>query len=365
MRAAKYLLGLFPLLIGAVVFTLGGWWSWFPMLLVFGIFPLIELVLPQSEENLDEELEKDLFRQRVYDFVVYATVPGQFALLFYFLYTITTRDLAAWEIAGMTTGMGISCGALGINAAHELGHRRKKYEQNMSKALLLTSLYMHFFIEHNRGHHAHVATEEDPASARYGETLFGFFPRTIIGSWMSAWRLENERLQKQGKSWFSLHNEMLRFQLIQVAFTAAIFAAFGWVGGVGFIGAAAMGALLLETINYVEHYGLSRKKLENGRYERVLPIHSWNSNHPIGRLLLFELSRHSDHHAQARRKYQVLRHFDHSPQAPTGYPGMIVLAWFPPLWFAVMHRHMDAEQARIRALGERSAIELEQEPLAA
>ena len=356
MRAMKYTVGLLPALLSFVSIALAGGWSFMAPIVIFGLIPLLELALKPSETNLEDELEADIRNARVFDVVLYLTVPVQFALLGYFLWRMSTGTFAWWEVAGMTLSMGMSCGTLGINAAHELGHRRKVSEQRMAKALLLTTLYTHFFIEHNRGHHSHVATDEDPASSRLGESLFAFFPRTIVGSWMSAWRLERDRLSKLGRRWLTWDNEMLRLQLLQVVFTGAIFAAFGPVAGLAFLGAAATGALLLETVNYLEHYGLRREPQGNGRYERVLPIHSWNSNHPIGRLFLFELSRHSDHHANARRKYQVLRHFDHSPQLPTGYPGMMVLAWMPPLWFAVMHRHMERERARVTEMGERAAV---------
>jgi alkane 1-monooxygenase len=196
---------------------------------------------------------------------------------------------------------------------------------------------MHFFIEHNRGHHKNVSTDEDPASSRYGETVYSFYFRTISGSWLSAWHLEAERLKKANQGFWTWHNEMLRFQIIQIAFVAAIYAVFGTQTMLFFLASAAIGCLLLETVNYIEHYGLRRQKNGN-RYERTLPIHSWNSNHPIGRLVLLELSRHSDHHYIANRKYQLLRHFDDSPQMPTGYPGMMLLALCPPLWFRVMHK---------------------------
>jgi alkane 1-monooxygenase len=205
---------------------------------------------------------------------------------------------------------------------------------------LLTSLYMHFFIEHNQGHHKNVSTTDDPASAKEGEWIYTFFFRSVIGGYISAWKLENNRLKKQGKSALSFSNEMIRYQIIQLSFIGLIFAIFGLVPMLSFIGAAIFGFLTLETVNYIEHYGLSRKKNEFGAWEKTLPIHSWNSNHPVGRILLFELTRHSDHHYIANRPYQVLRHFDESPQMPTGYPGMMVMSLFPPVWFWVMGKEL-------------------------
>jgi alkane 1-monooxygenase len=199
---------------------------------------------------------------------------------------------------------------------------------------------MHFFIEHNRGHHKHVSTDLDPASSRYGETVYAFYGRTIFGSYRSAWQLEAERLKKKQLPFWSLKNEMLNFQLIQLILILLIGLVFGLTTLLFFIVGAFIGILLLETVNYIEHYGLRRKQ-KGESYERTMPIHSWNSNHPLGRLILLELSRHSDHHYMASRKYQILRHFDESPQMPTGYPGMLLLSLVPPLWFKVMHKRIE------------------------
>ena len=236
--------------------------------------------------------------------------------------------------------MGLVCGGYGINVAHELGHRNNKFEQFLSKTLLLSSLYMHFFIEHNRGHHKRVSTKEDPSSARYGENIFSFWIRSVFTGYISAWNIEFSRLKRLKKFKFSLENEMLRFQLIQVLFVSSIYFVFGTQITIYFLFAAVMGFLLLETVNYIEHYGLQRKININGKYERVQPFHSWNSNHPVGRIMLFELSRHSDHHFNASRKYQVLKNHDNSPEMPTGYPGMMILSLIPPLWFYIMNKRI-------------------------
>jgi alkane 1-monooxygenase len=236
--------------------------------------------------------------------------------------------------------MGLLCGSFGINVAHELGHRSNGFERTLSRMLLLSSLYMHFYIEHNKGHHKRVSTPEDPASARYGENVYAFYVRTLVFSWLSAWEIAARDLKKKGLPAFHWRNEMLQYQLIQIAFVAIIWYVFGWRSTLFFLAAAFLGALLLETVNYIEHYGLVRKCRAEGTYERVLPEHSWNSDHVLGRLMLFELSRHSDHHYSASRKYQVLRHHQYAPQMPTGYPGMMILSLIPPLWFRVMHRKM-------------------------
>jgi alkane 1-monooxygenase len=236
--------------------------------------------------------------------------------------------------------MGLLCGTFGINVAHELGHRVNKLEQFLAKALLLTSLYMHFFIEHNKGHHKHVATASDPSTAKYNQSLYAFWPQTLIGTYKSAWKIANEELSKKGHAWFSLKNEMLLFQIIQLLLLLGIFSLFGLSTTLLFMVAALMGGLLLESVNYIEHYGLTRNETGDHQFERVQPHHSWNSNHIIGRLMLFELSRHSDHHYLASRKYQILRSYDNAPQMPTGYPGMILLSLVPPLWFKVMNNQM-------------------------
>ncbi len=326
----------------AIISIMGhGFTAWLLPIYAFILIPVFELLLPASEVNMSEVEEEIALSDPLYDIVVYIMVPFQFLMLAVFLYTISFTENTVWEIAGKTFSMGIACGILGINVAHELGHRIKPYERLMSKMLLLTSLYMHFYIEHNRGHHKNVATPLDPATSRYGEILYVFWFRSVIFSFLSAWEIEAKMLKKEGKAVWSLHNEMIQFQLIQLAFIGAIFLVFGLKGMIAFIAAAVIGFLLLECVNYIEHYGLVRKKSGESSYEKVLPVHSWNSNHAIGRLLLFELSRHSDHHYKASRKYQILRHFDHSPQMPTGYPGMIVLSLFPPLWFYVMHNNIE------------------------
>lgn len=323
----------------------GDIFSFVAPLYVFGLIPLIELLFKGTTENMSKAEEEIVKKDWRYDVIVWSVVPLQFAIMFFFLNRVGDETLRWWEIAGMIFAFGISCGVLGINAAHELGHRNTWYEQLMSKILLSTSLYLHFFIEHNLGHHKNVSTDEDPASSRRGETLYSFYIRSVRDSWLSAWKIQNEQLKKNNQSFLSIHNEMLIYQIIQVSMLTAIGLVWGWKVLLFYIAAATMGFLLLETVNYIEHYGLRRKKIDGAYYEKVMPVHSWNSNHPIGRIMLFELTRHSDHHYMANRKYQILRHFDHSPQMPTGYPGMMVLSFFPPLWFKVMHREIDKYKA--------------------
>jgi alkane 1-monooxygenase len=337
-KAFKYLSPLTIYILAGISFTQQGWLTWGTMFYAWFIIPFTELFINPSEKNLDAAEEEMAKQDKVYDYMLYLIVVFQFAALFLFLSSMKAADLQWWEIAGRVFSMGLLCGTFGINVAHELGHRVTKFEQNLAKLLLLTSLYMHFFIEHNKGHHKNVATPEDPSSARYNEPVYTFYFRTIIFSYLSAWKIANDEMRKKGLSVLNLKNEMLQAHIIQIAFAALIFFVFTPLITLYFLGAAFIGILLLETVNYIEHYGLQRKQTAGGSYERAMPTHSWNSSHPLGRLMLFELSRHSDHHYLASRKYQILQHHNDAPQLPTGYPGSMLLALLPPAWFYVMNK---------------------------
>ncbi len=339
LRALKYCLPFILFLAAGYAFTATGWSVWLPMLLVWVLIPSLELLVAPRAENLSAAEEEMARQDKLYDYLLYLTVPMQYFLLYQFLLSMQ-EDITTWERVARIGAMGILCGSFGINVAHELGHRVNRFEQFLAKSLLLTSLYMHFFTEHNKGHHKRVATPEDPSSARYGEMIYTFWFRTVIMGYLSAWHIANEECLKRGRSKFGLHNEMVQFTLLQFAFIGGVYWLFGGWVLLYFLAAAGMGILLLETVNYIEHYGLQRKAVGEGKYERAMPEHSWNSDHMIGRLFLFELSRHSDHHYLASRKYQILRHHDQAPQMPTGYPGMMLLSLVPPAWFAVMNRRI-------------------------
>jgi len=345
LRALKYLTVFTAVATGLISITQHGWLTFATPLYAFFLVPLFELFVPVDEKNLSAAEEEMIKNDPVYDFLVYAIVPLQWSMIILFLFTIQDPTLTALEIIGRTLSLGVGCGALGINVAHELGHRVNKSEQLMAKILLLSSLYMHFFIEHNRGHHKNVSTDEDPASSRYGESLYAFIPRSMIMGYLSAWKIEAKQMRKEGRSVLSIHNEMIQYQFIQAGLLVAIFLIFGLMPMLYFWIAATIGAISLEIVNYIEHYGLRRKKTGENSYERTMPIHSWNSSHVLGRLMLFELSRHSDHHYKASRKYQVLKHYEEAPQMPTGYPGMMLLSTIPPLWFYVMHKRIDKLKA--------------------
>lgn len=337
-RIFKYLSPLTIYLASWIAFTYTGWVTWLPMLYAWVLIPALELLLRPNIKNMDQAEEEMAKKNRWYDYMLYIIVPFQFAALFYFLESVSGSSLRWWELTGRIMSMGLLCGTFGINVAHELGHRVNKYEQFLAKALLSTSLYMHFIIEHNKGHHKNVATPDDPSSARFNEPVYTFYLRTIIYSYLSAWKIANYECKKRGVSTFSISNEMIQAHLWQLLLTGFIYFIFGGTGTLYFIAAAAIGITLLETVNYIEHYGLVRNKTASGSYERTMPCHSWNSDHPLGRIMLFELSRHSDHHYLASRKYQVLKHHDDAPQLPTGYPGSMILALVPPAWFYVMNR---------------------------
>lgn len=342
-RAFKYLSPATIYILAYFAFTKQGIYTWLPMLYAWVFIPFLELAIKPDEKNMSAAEEEMAKSEKLYDYMLYVFVGLQFVALYIFLKSFSHANLPATDIAGRVCSMGLLCGTFGINVGHELGHRVNAFEQWLAKASLLTSLYMHFFIEHNKGHHKNVATPHDPSSARLNEPVYLFYFRTIIFSYLSAWKIANGEMKKKEQNIFQ--NEMLQAHMIQAAFTAFIFFYFGATVGVYFLLAAFMGILLLETVNYIEHYGLQRKETGNGKYERTMPHHSWNSDHVLGRLMLFELSRHSDHHYLASRKYQILKHHDESPQLPTGYPGSMLLSLLPPLWFYVMNKKIKKLQA--------------------
>ncbi|MBL7951611.1 MAG: alkane 1-monooxygenase [Flavobacteriales bacterium] len=340
-RALRYL-ATFTLPLGAwATFTDRHGWYWTVPMVGFVLVPLLELVVRGRPNVLSEEAERAVLADPFFDMLLYAIVPVQYGLLYLFLDRVRAGGLAPGELLGCVAAMGVLCGVYGINVAHELGHRTHRWERDLARALLLTSLYMHFIIEHNRGHHRRVATPDDPASARYGETVYAFWLRSIVFSWRSAWHIEADRLRKAGHVPVGVRNEMVQALFWQGALLLVIGTVFGPNALAAFLGAALLGVLLLETVNYIEHYGLRRKRTAGGSYGRVHHVHSWNSDHLLGRIMLFELTRHSDHHWKASKKFQALNSVAEAPQLPTGYPGTMLLSLVPPLFFAVMHPRLD------------------------
>ena len=341
MKRLKYLF-VFILPLGVYfAFNRQGWSTFSPIIFTFVLIPVLELFLKPDKENFDQETMLKEKKSRIYDWILYLSVPIQLLMLVSFLFVMELTPINSVSYVGKVFAMGLLCGVLGINIGHELGHRPSRWAQFFGELLLLTSLNTHFLPYHNEGHHREVATPDDAATAKKGQSLFSFWITSHFGSYIKAWKIENNRMKRLGKSVFSFSNRMIIYSIANLLLVFGIYYYFDSKVLLAFILAAVIGILLLETVNYIEHYGLLRKKNESGRYERVKHWHSWNSDHQIGRLMLFNLSRHSDHHYKASKKYQVLESVPESPQMPTGYPGMMMLSLIPPLWFAVMDKKLD------------------------
>jgi alkane 1-monooxygenase len=322
---------------------IGAFWFYGPFL-VFAVFPLLDLAIGMDASNPPDSVIKWLEQDRYYRWCTYLYIPLQYAGLVLACWLWSSGKLSTLDDIGLALTVAMVSG-IAINTAHELGHKRASSERWLSKVALAQSAYGHFFIEHNRGHHVRVATPEDPASSRLGESFYAFFPRTVAGSLRSAWELEGVRLDRLGKSHLSPRNDILGAWAMTVVLFAALTAVFGLVVLPYLLIQAVLGFSLLEVVNYLEHYGLLRQKREDGRYERTRPEHSWNSNSVASNVLLYHLQRHSDHHANPIRRYQALRHVEEAPQLPTGYAGMIVTAVIPPLWRRIMdHRVLEHYQ---------------------
>jgi alkane 1-monooxygenase len=247
--------------------------------------------------------------------------------------------LQAGTLLVFAFAVGTVTGAMGITLAHEMGHRAAALDRWLARALLVSVAYGHFYVEHNRGHHARVATPEDPATAPRGMNVYRFLLRSIHGSFVHAWRLESLRLAQRGQGPWRPANWVLTGSLLSLALAAAAWLAAGMAGLVLFVIQAAWAVVLLEIVNYIEHYGLRRRRLGE-RYEPVQPHHSWNADFPVSNWMLFNLQLHSDHHAHVERPYETLRSWPRAPQLPAGYPTMVPVALVPPLWFALMDRRL-------------------------
>ncbi len=337
MRDLKYLAALTIPLSAVISLYFKGYWSYFTPFYAFVIIPFMEIILPEDPKNLEPSEREHKSNKRVFDWMLYLNVPIVYGLLYAYLVSFVTNSLALYEIVGLMISVGIVLGANGINVGHELGHRQKSAERFLGKALLLPSFYMHFYIEHNFGHHMHAATKEDPATARLNQSVYSFWFTSVFRQYINAWRIQSKLLRQQGRAFFSFKNDMFWYLVLEACFLIAVYLLFGLAAVWFVLGAGVVGFLLLETVNYIEHYGLLRKKMPSGRYERVREIHSWNSNHIIGRIVLYELTRHSDHHYKSSKKYQLLDCHEESPQMPFGYPTSMVMSFIPPLWFRIMN----------------------------
>lgn len=343
LRDLKYLAAITIPLSAVIGLYFKGNLTFFTPFYAFVIIPILELIMPVDATNLSQEASIKKKKNKLFDYMLYLNAPLVYGLLIYTLWDISLNTYSGNEILGLIFSLGIVLGTNGINVAHELGHRKLAAERVLGKLLLLPSFYMHFYIEHNFGHHLHAATPEDPATARYNQSVYSFWVTSVFRQYISAWSIQLKLLQSQNSGFLSIKNEMLWFSLFQIAYALTIYYFFGLAALFFALAAGVVGFLLLETVNYIEHYGLIRIKLPSGRYERVREIHSWNSNHIIGRIVLYELTRHSDHHYKSAKKYQTLECHESSPQMPFGYPTSMVLSLMPPLWFLIMNARIPAE----------------------
>lgn len=313
-------------------------WLWLGPIVILGVVPVVDLLSGQDDSSPPVEAIAALERDRYYRWITYLFLPAQLAGFVVSFWYLARGGLSISEQVGLTVTVGF-IGGLGINTAHELGHKKESAERWLAKVALAQSAYGHFFIEHNRGHHVRVATPDDPASSRLGESFYAFWPRTVGGSLRHAWQLERRRHCQRGRHPWHLGNDVLNAWLMTAVLWVALMAWLG-VDVLPFLLLQVLVAItLLEAVNYLEHYGLLRQMVGLGdarRYERVTAEHSWNSNHIATNVLLYHLQRHSDHHAAPTRRYQALRDDDSAPALPTGYAGMILLALVPPLWRRVM-----------------------------
>lgn len=343
-------------------YLFGPAWAFAGVIYTYVVIPILDRLLGDDRTNLERAAYEDVLNDRYFDALVYSFVYLQYALIGWGCYVLVFGSLTGWQQVGLIYSIGIFGGGI-INVAHELGHRSSRVAQFHAKAALLSVCYMHFIIEHNRGHHVNVATPMDPATSRKNQTLYAFWRQTLIGSYRSAWRIEKGLLKKAGRPVWSRYNNMLWFAALPILFGALLTAGFSawaghvvWVVPVFFLSESLIAILLLESVNYIEHYGIVRKEIKPGRYERVNPLHSWNASQLVSNLVLFQLQRHSDHHAYAARPYQVLRHFDEAPQLPFGYSLMILISYIPPLWFALMNPRLERWQARAHQPDEIAAV---------
>jgi alkane 1-monooxygenase len=332
----------------------GGFRLYMPMIFAFVILPVFDQLIGLDKKNVPPSRTAWVAEEFYYRFVTYLWTYFQVGFLFWGAYAISRGTLTLWwEWLAFAIGFSLITGGIGITVAHELGHKKSRIERLYSKVLLITVCYMHFYIEHNRGHHVYVATPEDPATARKNENFYRFWVRSVFGGYANAWKHERERLHRRQRPVWSVHNQMIWFAVLPVLFCALLTFTFSPTGAINwqiplfFFVQSFFAFTLLELVNYVEHYGIVRRRLPDGRYERVNPLHSWNASHMLSNFFLFQLQRHSDHHAHAIKRYQVLDHYDESPQLPFGYPTMIMLALVPPAWFRFMNPRLAAWEQQV------------------
>jgi alkane 1-monooxygenase len=334
-------LALFPLI--AFVAGQGGWWLLAMPLMTWWLFSLLDLAMGLDLENADPATpEADLFWYRLVTLVWF---PLQLVTIFALIHFVTQNEtLSTAEAFGLFFGVGVISGTIGINYSHELMHQTNRLERWLADLLLASVLYSHFRSEHLLVHHRYVGTTRDPVTARYNEGFFRFFPRVLRDSLISAFQAEKAMLARRDKAWTDPANPFWRYWLLQGLFVTLAFALGGWLGVALFIFQAAIAVWQLELTNYIEHYGLTRKHLGEGKYEHVQPRHSWNAAHKASNWLLINLQRHSDHHYKPDRRFPLLQNYtkDAAPQLPFGYPVMTMAAMIPPLWRRIMNPRVKA-----------------------
>jgi len=332
----KYLMSYSIAVTAFIGILVGGPYVYLTVVYTFIFIPILELNTKEYINEYSDDEKKSRNLDPFFDFLLYLNIPIVYGIFFFSLNTLVHTNSIS-EIIGIILSASIVMATNGINVGHELGHRKSLFSRTCSKLLYLPCQYMHFFIEHNFGHHINVATPNDPATAKYKQNLYSFWISSVTKTYISAWRIQLKLLRVSKLSFISLKNDMIFYTLFQISFLIFIYLNYGLIITIYSVFMSVVSFLFLETINYVEHYGLLRKINSNGRYERVKPHHSWNSNHTIGRITLYELTRHSDHHFKSSKKYQVLESIEDSPQLPYGYPTSILISFFPPLWFKIMN----------------------------
>ena len=323
-----------------VSFYLGGYFSFFTLGYAFIIIPLLELLLNEADKKYSDIQKQNRLKNLLFDTMLYLNLPIVFILLIYGLNKLSINNYETYEIIGLLFSLGVLLATNAINVGHELGHRKNILDKTLSKILFLPCLYMHFYLEHNLGHHKNVGTEEDAATAKYNQSVFHFWIQSVVKQYFNAWSIQLKLLRFEERSFLSIKNDMFFYIIFQTLYLFVLYNLMGLSGVFYGIIIAIISFLFLETINYIEHYGLKRNKLPSGRYERVEKFHSWNSNHIVGRIVLYELTRHSDHHYKSSKKYQILENINESPQLPFGYPTSMLLSFFPPLWFYIMNKRV-------------------------
>jgi len=337
---SSVLMPVFPMLGIFLYYQTGSQWALaIPLAFTYLVIPFLDWAIGSDENNPPEEIVPQLEEDKYYRVLTYITVPMHFVVLIAIAWFVGTHDLTVWSVLALAITAG-SYSGLGINTAHEMGHKKTALERTLAKIVLAVPAYGHFCIEHNRGHHTEVATPEDPASSRMGESIYKFIFREIPGAFVRGWNQEKVRLERQGKSVWSFKNDILQSFAISAVLQIGLIVAFGWIM-IPFLAIHNFWAWYqLTSANYIEHYGLLRERDENGRYERCQPHHSWNANYIFSNIVLFHLERHSDHHANPTRRYQSLRNFDDLPELPNGYYGMYLVAYIPWLWYKVMDKRV-------------------------